>query len=63
MRDSRARAAIRPACPGTRSVTVSKKASVTTSKPSRVSPSAMIRVMRCTRSAMVRRPFGPWYTA
>ena len=59
MRDSRALAAIAPAWPGTTTVTVSKKDSVATSKPRRLSPSAMIRVIRWTLLAIFLSPSGP----
>ena len=49
--------------PGTRRVSVSKKASCTTSMPSARRPPARIAVSRCTRRAIRVRPSGPCQTA
>ena len=55
-----ARAAIARAWPGTRTVRVSKNASVTTSTPDRRRPRARMAASRCTRLAIRVSPPGPW---
>ena len=47
--------------PGTRTVSVSKKCSCTTSTPPRRSAAASPAASRCTRRAIARRPSAPWY--
>ena len=59
------RAAARmPACPTpTSTVIVSKNALGLTFAPAAFSARARRLVRKCTRSAIARRPFGPWNTA